>query len=1033
MKGLRSPIRWQILFPPGSWYPKRLSHYALAIGLAYLALAAKQVLTPALENHSMYGTFFAATVIAAYISGPGPAACTALCGGLLADYYLLPPAETFTFWQREHAAALAIYLFISAVFIAAIHKLQGALRAAADERERWKAVVNSIPDEVWVSDGTGKMTLINSTTPAERALTAAGKSADSAQQTLTQARRPRPLAQHPLLLALSGKVVRGGEILLDSKTGGERHRRYSASPIRDASGNITGSVAVFRDTTDIHEVEESARRQALLVDLSHDAILTLDTKRRILSWNRGAEEMYGWTPDEAKGQILQDLLHTTGPMGTEELDDLLRTRGRWEGKLHHTTKNGSALIVESRQVMQTDQYGLAAGILEINRDITMRDRAENALRESEQKYRIVADNTDSWEFWLGPNGRFLYTSPSCKQITGRDPAEFIAQPNLLDRIVHPEDRKRYVVHRTSRDQTCSAAEMEFRIVRPDGSVRWLSHSCRPLADERGNYFGIRGSNRDITDRKEAEQALLESEHRLRATFENIPIGIIETDPGGRCLAVNDRLCAILSRPRQEILGCGFRDLLAPDEQNRSDALTAAIIGGTQQTGRLEARMARGADETLWVNLTMSALRDAEQRLVRLLITVEDYTDRKLAEEEHLRFEAQVQQAQKLESLGLLAGGIAHDFNNLLTGVFGSIEIARLHVSAGNSAKALPALQTALTSFQRAKGLTRQLITFAKGGSPVKKTIDISNLVRDTAEFTLSGSNVRKVLQLAPGLWPCEIDEGQISQAIDNVIINAKQAMLHGGTLTISAENTIAGSNQREQHLPEGRYVRLSIHDTGPGIPAEHLSKIFDPFFTTKDTGHGLGLSVVYSIVKKHGGFVAVDSKPGAGSTFHIFLPASGDAPAMAENHAAPPPSKFGGRILIMDDEISVAQVAAQMLEQMGYSTSYAPNGDQAVRLYSEALLRESPFDAVILDLTVPGGLGGEGTLRQLREIDPNVRAIICSGYADDKIMENPASFGFQGTIVKPYLPSELDQALQRVLHIVQLNRAQIRRRAGTAA
>jgi len=314
---------------------------------------------------------------------------------------------------------------------------------------------------------------------------------------------------------------------------------------------------------------------------------------------------------------------------------------------------------------------------------------------------------------------------------------------------------------------------------------------------------------------------------------------------------------------------------------------------------------------------------------------------------------------------------------------------------------------------RAKDLTEQLLTFSKGGAPVKKTASIADLIRDTANFAMRGSNTRHECRISHDLWPVEVDEGQISQVISNLLINANEAMPDGGIIHIRAENMTL-SAQHGLPLPDGKYIHVTVKDHGVGISPDLISKIFDPYFTTKHAGSGLGLAISYSIVKNHGGHITVASELGVGTTFHVYLPASEkEVPVKPAVKAIHPSGR--GTILIMDDQKDVREIAGHLLKHLGYEVSTAKDGAEAVDLYRKAQEAGRPFDAIIMDLTIPGGMGGKEAIQKLLEIDPQVKAIVSSGYSTDPIMADFRRFGFSGVVSKPYEVAELSAALLEVL------------------
>lgn len=375
-----------------------------------------------------------------------------------------------------------------------------------------------------------------------------------------------------------------------------------------------------------------------------------------------------------------------------------------------------------------------------------------------------------------------------------------------------------------------------------------------------------------------------------------------------------------------------------------------------------------------------------------------------------RMEAELIKAQKLESLGVLAGGIAHDFNNLLTVILGHIILAKTEVGPGT--RVCEQLEEAEKASVRAKDLTRQLLTFSRGGAPVKRTVSIGDLVRESAAFGLTGTNTRCEVLLPEGLWAVDADEGQMSQVIHNLILNAHQAMAHGGVIRLSCENRLLDPEEVPP-LPAGRYVCISVADTGTGISPDDLPKIFDPYFTTKKGGSGLGLATSYSIVRKHGGHISVESEPGAGATARVYLPAS--ERVVPFRTTAPDPPWIGkGRILVMDDNEAVLEVVKGMLNAIGYNAVLARAGEEAVDLYRESLEKGEPFFAVIMDLTVPGGMGGAEAIGLLRRIDPGVKAIVSSGYSTAPVMAEYEEYGFSGVVAKPYTLKQLGDTLRRL-------------------
>jgi signal transduction histidine kinase/CheY-like chemotaxis protein len=403
-----------------------------------------------------------------------------------------------------------------------------------------------------------------------------------------------------------------------------------------------------------------------------------------------------------------------------------------------------------------------------------------------------------------------------------------------------------------------------------------------------------------------------------------------------------------------------------------------------------------------VTVYLSVCLGHEETLSKVIVSLTDITKRKRSEEELLR-------VQKLESLGIFAGGIAHDFNNILATILGNVSLAK--DEADPKSETFELISEAEKASRRAQTLTKQLLTFAKGGAPVKETASVGDTIKESSLFVTHGSRSGCEFSIAEDLWPVEADVGQISQVISNIVINANQAMPEGGIIKVKAENLVIDEGN-EWQLKPGRYIRISIKDEGVGIVEKYHSKIFDPFFTTKQEESGLGLATAYSIIKKHDGHITVKSQFGVGTTFHIYLPASEkEGREKMEDKV----KKGRGKILLMDDDASLRKMAGRMLNKLGYEPEFAKDGDEAIRMVKEAKEAKKPYDVVILDLTIPGGMGGKVAIQKLLEIDPKIKAIVSSGYSDDPVLANFQEYGFKGMIPKPFEKLSLSKILHEVL------------------
>ena len=502
--------------------------------------------------------------------------------------------------------------------------------------------------------------------------------------------------------------------------------------------------------------------------------------------------------------------------------------------------------------------------------------------------------------------------------------------------------------------------------------------------------------------EETKKTLQQKSEELQIMLDASPAMIFYMDRDNRYVRVNKAFAELAGCPLRSIIGKTDRELFGEEDSEFLKDVLKVIRSGKPILNHLETIKTKKGLRDLLVNKI--PYRNIDGETIGIIGFALDVTERRRLEEEHSK-------ASKLESLGLLAGGIAHDFNNILTAVLGNISLGQTLVKKDE--EIYRRLKEAESACLRAKDLTYQLLTFSVGGAPRKKSTSLRDLIRDSTLFSLSGSNVRCEFTFADNLWQAEVDENQISRVINNLVINANQAMAEGGTIQVRAENVIVRA-QDALPLPSGKYLKISIVDHGHGISEENLPKIFDPYFTTKETGSGLGVTTAWSIVKRHGGHLGVISKAGAGTTFDIYLPAS-DGPPPKKEQAGRTGEAGQARVLVMDDETIVRNVAGKLLEHLGHQVEYASHGQEVIERFLEAEKTGQPFDLVILDLTIPGGMGGKITIEKLLEIDPKVKAIVSSGYSNDPVLANFKEYGFRGAVIKPYNIEEFSNVLNLVL------------------
>jgi PAS domain S-box-containing protein len=515
--------------------------------------------------------------------------------------------------------------------------------------------------------------------------------------------------------------------------------------------------------------------------------------------------------------------------------------------------------------------------------------------------------------------------------------------------------------------------------------------------------------RDIDDRKRAEQVLAEEQERLSVTLRSIADGVISTDTEGKITLINKAAEQILGRSPSVTQGKDVQEVLKlEDEKNGQELSNPFGITVHSPSGPVKnshARLICPDGTKKIISYSTAAIHDRESKTIGFVLVFRDVTRDRKQEEEILKI-------RKLESIGVLAGGIAHDFNNFLTAILGNMELASQLIDSEH--RAAPLLDNAIKATTRAAKLTDQLLTFAKGGEPVRKTTSLRRLIRECAEFVLHGSAVSCNFDLPDDLWPVKVDSGQLSQVLQNMIINARHAMPQGGSITIKAANISDVTREYPLSGCSGSFIKVEIRDSGIGIPANCIDRIFDPYFSTKRSGSGLGLAICHSIINKHGGRVSVESVPGKGTTFTFYLPAAESEPAEKIRHRPEPVPADSLFVMIMDDDPMIQDIARSQLSHLGHRVCSAADGNEAINSYKKMLDAGDRVDVVIMDLTIPGGMGGKEAVHELLALDPDARVIVASGYSNDTVLANFKDYGFSAAISKPFNLHELRQVLAAV-------------------
>jgi PAS domain S-box-containing protein len=797
-----------------------------------------------------------------------------------------------------------------------------------------------------------------------------------------------------------GKEIMCTEAELKRKDGSCFPAEITATFLRE-KGEVVRVTSIVRDITERKKAEEALREseekfsKAFRSSPDRIAITTLEDGR-FIDVNDSYVRFTGYTREEVIGHTIIELgswvdtgnrarivqkLKEQGQVYNEEVQLILKS-----GEIRTSLFSAELINIEGEPCM-----------ISVATDITDRKRAEEQLRQSEERYKNLFQLAPDSIFTIDTKGRITSANPATLNLTGFSEDELVGKHFSKLPTARLRDIPKYVKMLVPLLKGKIPESFEAAFNTKDGEQRWGEVHIN-LMKSMGKIQGVQAITRDITDRKRAEEALKEREQRYRELADSITDVFFAMDKELRYTYWNKASETLTGVTSEKALGKQIYDVFPDSADTRKAEATYREVLRTKAPRFFKAQYTLESRKYIF---EISAYPSADG----IAVFSKDIT-------EHEQLETERQWIEKLESIGTLAGGIAHDFNNYLTGIIGNISLAKRYVKP--EGKAIERLEEAEKASIKARDLTQQLLTFSRGGAPVKTVISIQKLIRESAGFALRGSRVKPEFSLPPDLRAVEADEGQIHQVISNIVINADQAMPRGGIINIGAKN-LAIKSSRVLPLRAGEYVHITVKDSGVGIPGEHLDRIFEPFFTTKQKGSGLGLTTAYSIVKNHDGYIKVESRPGTGTTVHIYLPVS-RKPTLAEEGVVMETTLHGqGRILVMDDEEIIREMLGKMLSLAGYEVELTQDGAEAIDRYSEAKEAKRPFDAVIMDLTVPGGMGGKEAISRLLEIDPDARVIVSSGYATDSIMSEYKKFGFKAVVTKPYSVAQIEKTLYSLL------------------
>ncbi|HJX63412.1 MAG TPA: PAS domain S-box protein [Polyangia bacterium] len=809
-------------------------------------------------------------------------------------------------------------------------------------------------------------------------------------------------------LAVTGGWI--GELEAKAKHGSLFQVQVSASMIKSLHGEPNRMMVWFVDITKPKQTEQALQasedRFRKIVEQAPIAMAVVASDGKIEFINRKAIAVFQYLPDD---------IPTMDRWWVQAYPDAVRRKqvvADWTGRVQKAVNEACEIVGNEYRVTCKDgsvRTMFISGVPVSDRifvmfdDISERKQAEEALRESEERFS-KAFQTSPYAYIIAnaQDGAFVEVNDAFTSISGYTREEALASSTLnLGIWVDATDRQRMVATlRAGR----AVVGLETRLRAKDGTVRTVLLSAQTI--RLGQRVCTISIVEDITERKRAEESVAAEKERLAVTLRSIGDAVIATDVHANIVLMNKVAETLTGWSLDEAAGRPLIDVLRvvnestrqqlqnPVEQVLASGKTVALADHTLLIGR------DGTERV--ISDSAAPINDSNDAIVGVVLVLRDITEKQQLTET-------IQRAARLDSLGILAGGIAHDFNNLLTGIYGYLDLAR---ATSHEPEPREYLEATLATINRARALTMQLLTFAKGGSPARKTTPLLPFIQDAAQFALSGSSVSCQFDIPPGLRPCSIDKQQIGQVIDNIVINAKQAMPGGGAVEISARN-IAFAEGEHPPLAKGDYVRISIKDHGIGIPMEILPHIFDPFYTTKTEGHGLGLATCYSIINRHDGCIDVESRQGKGSTFHFYLPASTET---AVASSVPTIERRGsGTIIVVDDDAVVRHTVQRMLESLGYTVVCKHEGKEAIDFYVRETNAKACFVAMILDLTIPGGMGGVEAVAAMRKLNKDIPIFVASGYADNSVMRNPIEHGFTASISKPFTISDLSQMLRKYL------------------
>ncbi len=777
--------------------------------------------------------------------------------------------------------------------------------------------------------------------------------------------------------------------------------------------------AIVRDIADhkkqADELKNTNKRYDLATSIGKVGIWDWNPVTGDLIWNNETFLILGLEPGaiQPSFELFLDMLHPEDKQALNNaVQEALRGKKQYSVDCRVILRNGEERICHATGEVEFNENDEPVRMLGTFQDITERKRMEDVLQTNRQQLTTLIEALPDAVFLKDAESRWQIVNTAAQRLFQVQNLPWQGKNEQELMLMQPELQAAYQACMESDEQAWHCTEptrAEELIPDEDGHLHTFDVIKVPLFKDDGGRKGLVIVGRDITDRKHAEEKIRQSEEFVRNILDTVDEGFIVINRDYRILTANRAFYSLVGGFNDKIIGGLCHEIThklnRPCYEEGEDCAVKRVF----ETGKPQTALHLRKDATgniLYVETKAYPIKDAFGSVTSVIQTINNITEKHLLEEERLKI-------QKLESIGTLAGGIAHDFNNLLQGVFGYISMAKM--THDQKEKSLAMLDQAEEALHMSVNLTTQLLTFSKGGKPIKKLLKIEPAIESAVKFALSGSHTDYRLDMDPDLSAVEADAGQLAQVIQNIVMNANEAMAGKGTVIISAHTVDIPSNANPRLIEGGQFIRIDIQDSGIGIPEQNLTKIFDPYFTTKQRGSGLGLATSYSIIRNHGGVIEVKSEPNRGTTFTIYLPA---ATGTEIQNVTTTPSAVGtkkGRVLLMDDEELVRNVAREMIDALGHDVVSAEDGKKAIDLFLQAREAGRPFDLIILDLTVKGGMGGEEAIRKIREIDPQVKAVVSSGYADSPVVADYRAYGFSAFLNKPYKIDSLRESLNALI------------------